>query len=51
MFFEIFWATYVPIALIIVYLVEESLKQYSADCERTSSLHMRTGAEISGRSN
>ena len=27
MFFEIFWATYVPIALIIVYLVEEWLKQ------------------------
>jgi hypothetical protein len=27
MFFEIFWATYVPIAIIIVYLVEEWLKQ------------------------
>jgi hypothetical protein len=27
MFFEIFWATYVPIAIVIVYLAEERLKQ------------------------
>jgi hypothetical protein len=27
MYFEIFWAMYVPIALIIIYLVAEWLKQ------------------------